>query len=280
MYQRADIAYRYDGSFDGLMCCVFESFCRKERPAVCQAAGREQSCLYPVIEVDTNLSKAGRVKASIPLKIGVTAWDLITRAFLFDSPEKEDPIITFLHMGYELGYKTPFLLGDETVAIVRKMAQAVEHEAHQLNGFVRFSQHGAALVSVIEPKHFVLPLLQLHFCSRYCEESFFIYDKAHGAALLYKPYQADIIPIDSFEEADSDEEEMRYRQLWSGYYRTISIKERESKKRSRRRMPERFCRGMTELLTIQNREAEKEKIKIQPSSEERLKTGLISLLKP
>ena len=26
MRERVDIAYRYDGSFDGLMCCVFDSF--------------------------------------------------------------------------------------------------------------------------------------------------------------------------------------------------------------------------------------------------------------
>ena len=27
-----EIIYQYDGSFDGLLCCVFESYTQKERP--------------------------------------------------------------------------------------------------------------------------------------------------------------------------------------------------------------------------------------------------------
>ena len=27
-----EIIYQYDGSFEGLLCCVFESYTKKERP--------------------------------------------------------------------------------------------------------------------------------------------------------------------------------------------------------------------------------------------------------
>ena len=32
MPDRANVAYCYDGSFEGLLCCIFESFEKKERP--------------------------------------------------------------------------------------------------------------------------------------------------------------------------------------------------------------------------------------------------------
>jgi hypothetical protein len=38
-----------------------------------------------------------------------------------------------------------------------------------------------------------------HFCERYPEERFFIYDTAHSMALIYQPYQYTIIPVDAFE---------------------------------------------------------------------------------
>jgi hypothetical protein len=33
MLNRADLVYEYDGSFHGLMCCVFESYVYQEIPA-------------------------------------------------------------------------------------------------------------------------------------------------------------------------------------------------------------------------------------------------------
>ena len=29
-----EVVYEYDGSFDGLMCCIYESYMHKERPVM------------------------------------------------------------------------------------------------------------------------------------------------------------------------------------------------------------------------------------------------------
>ena len=39
MPDRANVAYCYDGSFEGLLCCIFESFEKKERPVSIQPEG-------------------------------------------------------------------------------------------------------------------------------------------------------------------------------------------------------------------------------------------------
>ena len=46
MPDRANVAYCYDGSFEGLLCCIFESFEKKERPVSIQPEGMGQLTLY------------------------------------------------------------------------------------------------------------------------------------------------------------------------------------------------------------------------------------------
>ena len=41
-----DTAYRYDGSFQGFLCCVFESFARHELPAAIHPPEEGQTSLF------------------------------------------------------------------------------------------------------------------------------------------------------------------------------------------------------------------------------------------
>ena len=38
----ADVAYRYDGTLSGLMCCIFESYARDEIPCRIEAEGADR----------------------------------------------------------------------------------------------------------------------------------------------------------------------------------------------------------------------------------------------
>ena len=58
MPDRANVAYCYDGSFEGMLCCIFESFEKKERPVSIGPEGVGQLTLYPPRRVQTELSKA------------------------------------------------------------------------------------------------------------------------------------------------------------------------------------------------------------------------------
>lgn len=82
------------------------------------------------------------------------------------------------------------MLTENTVHRLRKAVRHLNTESHALMGFVRFSVYGETLVSVIEPKNRVLPLLAAHFCDRYRKESFMIYDKTHGQALIHRAEEA------------------------------------------------------------------------------------------
>ena len=60
----ADVVYLYDGSFEGFLCCVFESFAQHEIPFAVWTPQRETSTLYPVKDIPTDHVRAQRVFAT------------------------------------------------------------------------------------------------------------------------------------------------------------------------------------------------------------------------
>ena len=60
----ADVVYLYDSSFEGFLCCVFESFAQHEIPFAVWTPQRETSTLYPVKEISTDPAIARRGFAS------------------------------------------------------------------------------------------------------------------------------------------------------------------------------------------------------------------------
>mgnify|MGYP000774521422 CR=1 FL=1 len=106
---------------------------------------------------------------------------------------------------------------------------------------------GGILGSEIEPKNRVLPILRGHFCARYQNEKFFIYDRTHHEALFYAAGKAVIRPLADFQMAPPDETEAAYRLLWKRFYDTVAIRERENPKLRMTHMPKRYWSTMTEF---------------------------------
>lgn len=243
----AGLIYYYDGSFDGLLCCVFESYEKKEVPMDIQLAANSHSQLFLGKTIPTDLRKAKRVLASIPQKLGPAALNFVKRAFLTCLEQKELHILLFLRLGYSQGPSVMKMLANETVNKLAKAVKHLERESHLLTGFVRFSIFNNVLVAAIAPKNFVLPLIAQHFCERFPEERFLIHDQTHGMGLVYQPYQSAVIPIDTLEMPEADETERAFRDLWRLFYDTIAIEGRYNPKCRRSHMPMRYWKYMTEF---------------------------------
>ncbi len=82
MFDRADVTYRYDGSFEGMLCCVFESFARRELPASVAPPDRGQLTFTPEVWIETDPEHARRVFASVSKKISKAAAQLVSDIFL------------------------------------------------------------------------------------------------------------------------------------------------------------------------------------------------------
>jgi len=247
MYYRTDVAYLYDGSMEGLMCCVFESFEKKENPPAVFTPQEEQVVLYEVREIATDKSRSDRVLRSIPKKLGSEAMHLIEMTYYSDILEKELRIIEFLRYAFSVGHRAVSQLAHPCVVPLHEACRTVSNEAGLYNEFIRFSEYGGVLISIIEPKAFVLPLVIEHFRDRLPSESFLIFDKTHKYALLYSKGRHEIAPMDDLELPEAADDELRYRVLWQMFYDTIAVEGRINHKCRMGHMPKRFWGHMTEF---------------------------------
>lgn len=240
------LIFAYDGSFEGFLSAVFDSFSMKIIPEDIVVFDDEEPSLFGMHYVETDFEHAKRVRAGIEKKLGYTVLNMVEKAFLFDGKGKETAILRFIKKAFEEGRKTGSNIWDECVSTVYKMCVAVGNEAERHRQFARFSDSKGALVSVIHPKHFVLPLIKGFFCARMKNETFMIFDAEHGAALLHTTEKTAIIPVENL-ELPCDLEDNYYSGLWKNYYRHIAIASRYNPNCRRTHMPKRFWEHLPEV---------------------------------
>ena len=248
MPYRTDLAYLYDGSFEGLLCCVYESYYKKELPALIFHHEEAQETLFPVKEILTTHSAAQKVQDSIVKSISKEALRLVRMCYFSHMENRELTILRFLRMGYKIGPRVTNMLADDTVRTITKIAQNVGGEAHFYKEFLRFSEYNGALVAIIEPKNFVLPMTSPHFCDRFPGEQFLIYDKTHKCAFVYQGGERNLIQLDHLELPEADVVEKQYRALWKRFYHTIAVEGRINPKLRMGNMPKRYWAQLTEFM--------------------------------
>lgn len=247
MFEPGSIAYEYDGTYEGFLCCVFACFEKKETPPDVRLCDTPQLLLEEACFIETDPVKAERVRRALPQKISREAELLVKRVFLTEIENKELYMLRFVQLGFSMGADVLRHLTDDTVAVMRKAERYLLNESHRYKQFIRFSSAGGVLSSVIKPVCRVLPVIAPHFADRYPEEQFLIYDETHGMALVHRPGEQAIVPVDSFVMEEADSVEQRYRDLWCDYYDTIAIEGRYNPKCRMNHMPKRYWDQMTEF---------------------------------
>lgn len=243
-----EAAFQYDGSFDGFLCCVYESYINKEFP-IAFFSDEECFSLYAVRSVITQRENAQRVMRGL-VKHSPPAADLVRRAFFTCMEDKERHLYAFVRKVYAEGAS---FLKNQSDPVYYPVVRAVRHmgrEVEKLRGFIRFSDYSGVLGAEIEPKNRVLPILRSHFCNRYANESFFIYDRTHRELLLYTKGRSQLMAVDQLQLNLPGEEEVHYRALWKRFYETIAIRERTNLRCQNNFLPKRYRSTMTEFLPV------------------------------
>ena len=243
----ADVVFCYDGSLAGFYCCVHACVYSRALPFAIYPQDEPQFTLMERRHIETDPEKARRVRQSVAEKIAPRAVELVENIFLSCLENRELAMLRFLLLGYREGARAVGMLGHPDVDLLIKAEKHLLDECHLLLGFVRFSDYGGKLMSVISPKNFVLPRLARHFIARFPQEEFLIYDKTHGAALVYRDHAAEIIPAEHFALPRADETEESFRALWRQFYHTISIEERYNPKCRMTHCAKRYWENMTEM---------------------------------
>lgn len=244
-----DVIYQYDGSLDGFLCCVYESYVYKEAPAAF-CCDEDPLSLYEVRTVVTQPAYSQRVSRGIAARSG-KALAVVRRGFLTCLPDKELHLYAFIR---KLLAEGPGFMRDLSDPACYPLYRAIRHmngELEKLRGFVRFSDYGGTLGAEIEPKNRVLPLLRGHFCQRYANEQFFIYDRTHRELLLYANGRSRITQIENFKPVLPGEDELYFRSLWKQFFQSVAIRERENPRCQNTFMPKRYRGTMTEFLPLE-----------------------------
>ena len=244
---REDIVYRYDGTLDGLLTCIFESYAQRESPAAILSPEEPQCSLFETRSIATCLEKAGRVLAGLRRTAGYEAADIVQLSHLTCLPEKERHALAFTRLAMKTGRAACSMLADPRVSVLNQAIRALQIEAHHLCGFVRFTESDGTLVSLIAPKNDVLPLLDEHFSDRFPEERFIIYDRSRMTALMHLPGMSRIVPVRELRIPAVMEKELDVQNLWRRFHQTIAIDSRSNRKLQQNLLPLRFRPDMTEF---------------------------------
>lgn len=247
MALREDVVYRYDGTLDGMLTCIFESYAQRESPAAILSPRAVQYSLFETRMIPTDREKAERVIAGLRRTAGDEAADLVQLSHLTCLPEKELHALAFTRLAMKAGRTACSMLADHRVNVLNRAVRFLQIESHHLCGFIRFVECAGTLVSLITPKNDVLPLLDSHFSDRFPEERFIIYDRNRLMALMHLPGMSRIVPVNELKIPAVSEEELDVQRLWRRFHQTIAIEGRMNKELQRSLMPLRFRPNMTEF---------------------------------
>lgn len=250
--------YRFDGSFDGLLTAVFDSFARKEHPDALLSPVGDMPLFYDSVhDVTTDIQKSTRVWKKLCGSISSGARTALMAAFLTDNPDFPLLALRFISRAVTTQPSIENDFSDPAVLAVIKEGRRVRGEAHRLLQFVRFQKAAdGTYFSMVEPIFDVLPFAVSHFTDRFADQPFIIYDRTRDYGYHYDgtevrriTLQSDSYHMSTGRLADElmDADERLYQELWRSYVRHIAIAERTNPRKQRQDMPVRFWKYLTEM---------------------------------
>ena len=257
------IVYVFDGSLDGLLTAVFDSFFLHQQPE-CLLAEGEQLPLFadtPHVVVSDN-EKATRVWKGLEKHLSTNGLRMITISWLSEDHALNQPLFNFICKVF----RQPQVKGiehnasDFDVLAVRNTCRRVLHEQLRMKQFIRFQKaKDGTYLAVVSPDHNVLPLITDHFQDRFNDQPWLIYDVKRHYGYYYDGTAAPIritfedeasVPFDltngKLEPQVLSSDDALFQQLWRTYFKAICIKERMNPKKQLSDMPRRYWKYMTE----------------------------------
>ena len=280
------LSYIFDGSFAGLMCCVFRAYAFKDRqfkgsrlqdkkrqeqhirvyshvdfqPELFGYSINEQIGLAEEVMIATDDAKAERVWAALTHKIGSSFSRRVYFAYLSEQAQAFQHIFDFACYVFDHSNNVADNYGHPAVLGLSQIAKSVSREKHRMEAFVRFKKTAEGIFfAVIDPDFNVLPLIAPHFKGRYADQRWLIYDEKRRYGLFYDLNSVQEVHLSSehnksmIEQAQLtdtsitlDAEEALYDQLWKDYFKSTNIVERRNMKLHLQHVPKRYWKYLTE----------------------------------
>lgn len=241
----------FDGSFDGLLSCVYFAFKNHGFPdEIEEEMGLQKDFTASYTKVETDETAAELVREKLIKKAGGIAYYRAYTAFMSDVDRVFTAVFRYICYGLKYGKKIFSMLSVDFILGVEKASFRTAHEADKMKGFLRFRElSGGVMFAEAEPSCNIIEILAHHFADRFPDGRFVIYDKKRGLSAIYS---GEILiteaKISEIPQNSDDEEE--YQRLWKQFIRSVNIKERKNPVCQRTLMPKKYWKHMIETQDL------------------------------
>lgn len=250
------IVFIYDKTFDGLLSAVFDAYSRKTFPD--KLLGEED--ILPMFTTETHRvitqeKNSARVWKALQNKLSKIACNLLTYVWLSELEGSDNLLFRYIRKVLDNPQSIEMNFGDKDILDMHQISKKVTKERHFIVQFVRFQKAADNIFfAPISPIYNALPLTINHFTDRFSDQKWVIYDIKRHYGYYYDLKTTVEITLDNDEhllsgkldEAMMAEDEKMFQELWKGYFKAITIKERINPKLHRQHMPKRFWKLLTE----------------------------------
>ena len=241
--------YLYDGTFEGLLTCIYCHYEEAAASGIYLASNYQQTIINNYKVINTDIKKAQIVSNAIK-KISGEAYIEVYYCYLSNACNKENIILDFLIFAFKYGKKTMNFYTHEKVLPLKEISLKVTKEVDKFLGILRFSDIGGILFTRFSPDNDLLILLIGHFADRYKYEKFIIYDERRNKAAVYGNNFWEIKENIYIENLEYSQNEKMIQKLWKQYFTDLAIKERTNVNLQFQFVPARYRKNMTEFKNL------------------------------
>jgi len=252
----------YDGTFNGLLTCIFISFEEKLNVVSINPPDATNADLFSKsIEVIADTTKANRVWQGFKKFASHRGQSAVYYAYLSEEPGIELDILSYFQHTFHHKESVDGDFANSQILKVAQTAKKVGREKHRMEAFVRFKlTRDNIYFATIEPDFNVLPIINKHFTSRYSDQQWIIYDTKRKYGLYYDLQNTGIISIDFSKNLEFSEEiqeifdddEQDFQKLWKNYFESTTIKSRINKRLHHQHVPKRYWKYLIEKNPLHN----------------------------
>lgn len=250
------LVYIYDKSLDGLLSAVFDAYSRRESPECIAAAGEPLPMFTEQThDVYTSAENAARVWSGLAKRADKYICNMLMCVWLSEEAGSDDLIFRYLRKVFDSPKGVVFNFADDDILEVKQLARKVSIEGERMRQFVRFQKAAdGTYFAPVSPQYNALPLAVNHFCDRFRDQKWLVYDTRRHYGYAYDLHEVKEIVLDSdtdlsegrLPEWMQDSDDALYQEMWRGYYKSATIKERKNTRQQKRCMPVRYWKYMTE----------------------------------
>lgn len=249
--------YICEDTIGGIFSGIYEAWKTRKREeelglAIRGMLNQELFCEY--VEVPEDGKKALAVEHLIQKHLSFDTYYYLYHALLSHDEAKGDAVLGTMLAARQIPDSRKIMqhLTHPKVQKVFELSRRVSNEAHYFVEFLRFRElESGILCAQIEPKSKVLTCIADHFTNRFPLENWMIYDKIHKEFLIHEAGKQWVLvqgeDVDVEKLTKYSYAEAAFEQLWKGFTKSISIRERENPGLQRQNLPIWYRKNMTEF---------------------------------